>query len=142
MTRLRCRRGAREVEDLRTTPPQAVVLVVEDDPIIRMAALDLVEEAGFTAVPAADAAEAVAILERRLDIRVVFTDIDMPGSMCGMKLAMCVRDRWPPIRLVVVSGHRAAEVDDLPEDVLFFTKPYRAVDMKLALKTLVEATAG
>ena len=101
----------------------------------------MVEDAGFTAVPAADAAEAVSILEARLDIRVVFTDIDMPGSMCGMKLALCVRDRWPPIRLIVVSGQRAAGVDDLPDDVLFFTKPYRESELTAALQTLVAATS-
>ncbi|MEO7680186.1 MAG: response regulator [Sphingomonas sp.] len=104
----------------------AVILVVEDDALLRMAAVDLVEEGGFIAVEARDADEAVAILEVRGDIRIVFTDIDMPGSMDGMKLAACVRDRWPPIRIIVVSGHRKPTMSDLPEGSRFFHKPYSA----------------
>lgn len=101
-----------------------VVLVVEDEPLLRLMAMDLVEDAGFQVVEAADADEAVAILETRTDIRIVFTDIDMPGSMNGMKLAAAVRDRWPPIEIIIVSGQvRLSEVD-LPERSVFFSKPY------------------
>lgn len=119
-------------------PATAIILVVEDEPIIRLAAIDLVEEAGYVAVEASNAAEAVAILESRPDIRVVLTDIDMPGSMDGMKLAMCVRDRWPPIKLVVVSGHHTPGVRDMPEGAVFLSKPYSEAALIAVLKQLVD----
>ena len=81
-----------------------VVLVVEDDPLLRMLAVEVVEEAGFIAIEARDADEAVILLESRTDIALLFTDINMPGSMDGLKLAHAVRDRWPPIKILVVSG--------------------------------------
>jgi CheY-like chemotaxis protein len=103
---------------------KAIVLVVEDEPLLRLMAVDLVEEAGFEAIEAADADEAVRILETRTDIRIVFTDIDMPGSMDGMMLAAAVRDRWPPIEIVIVSGHRRRDDIELPHRSVFFSKPY------------------
>ncbi|MBD9390366.1 response regulator [Agrobacterium sp. AGB01] len=105
-------------------PKKNVVLVVEDEPLLLMAAVDLVEEAGFEAVEARNADEAIEILNARKDIRIVFTDIDMPGSMDGMKLAAMVRDRWPPVEIIIVSGHRKVSDDDLPERSVFFSKPY------------------
>jgi len=128
--------------DVRTPPATAIILVVEDEPIIRLAAVDLVEEAGYIAVEASNAAEAVRILETRPDIRVVFTDIDMPGSMDGMKLALCVRDRWPPIKLIVVSGHHTPGAADMPEGAVFFSKPYSESALTAALKQLVGEVSG
>ena len=87
-------------------------------------AIDFMEEAGFEVVEATNADEAVAILEARSDIRIVFTDIDMPGSMDGMKLAAAVRDRWPPVEIIVVSGHKRHIDILLPERAVFFPKPY------------------
>jgi CheY-like chemotaxis protein len=81
-----------------------VVLVVEDDHLLRLDAADMIEAAGFEVVGAANADEAIAILESRNDIMVVFTDIQMPGSMDGLKLARAVRGRWPPIKIVTTSG--------------------------------------
>ena len=75
------------------------MLVVEDEPLSRIHALNLVEEAGYVAIEASNADEAISILEARKDIRIVFTDIDMPGSMDGLKLARAIRHRWPPIEL-------------------------------------------
>jgi two-component system, response regulator PdtaR len=95
------------------------VLVVEDDPLLRMHAVDIVEDAGFTAIEAKDADEAIAILEKRSDITLLFTDIQMPGSMDGLKLAHAVRDRWPPIKIVVVSGQTALTQNDLPANSFF-----------------------
>jgi CheY-like chemotaxis protein len=115
------------------------ILVVEDEPLLRMAAMDLVEEAGFDAVSAANADEAVAILENRMDIRVVFTDIDMPGSMNGLKLAAAVRDRWPPIEIVIVSGQVRLNEAELPPRSLFFSKPYDEAKVVAAIKGLVAA---
>lgn len=109
------------------------VLVVEDEPLQRMMAIDLVEDAGFEAIGAADAEEAVRILEARSDIRIVFTDIDMPGSIDGMMLAAAIRDRWPPIEIIVTSGHIREEEVVLPVRGVFFPKPYdtRRVTQKL-----------
>jgi CheY-like chemotaxis protein len=81
-----------------------VILIVEDDFLIRMGAAEMIEAAGFAIVEAADADEAMEILEVRLDITVVFTDIQMPGSMDGLKLAAAIRGRWPPIKIVATSG--------------------------------------
>ena len=89
--------------------------MVEDEALSRMHAVDLVEDAGYTAIEASNADEAISILESRKDIRIVFTDIDMPGSMDGLKLARAIRDRWPPIELILTSGHFHLSVSDIPE---------------------------
>src|SRR3981189_3210682 len=90
----------------------AVVLVVEDEMLLRLRAVDMVEDAGFTSVEAVDADEAVAILESRSDIALLFTDIQMPGSMDGLKLAHAVYKRWPPIKIILVSGQlKLATID-------------------------------
>src|SRR5438270_804390 len=81
-----------------------VVLIVEDEILVRMSAVDMVEDAGFHAISASDADEAIRLLESRNDIRAMFTDIQMPGSMDGLRLARVVRSRWPPVALIVTSG--------------------------------------
>ncbi|MDE1158323.1 MAG: response regulator [Neorhizobium sp.] len=103
---------------------RSVVLVVEDEPLLRMMAVDLVEEAGFEPLEAANADAAVKLLESRQDIRIVFTDIDMPGSMDGLLLAAAIRDRWPPIEVILTSGHVHVSEVMLPERCVFFSKPY------------------
>lgn len=103
---------------------KAVVLVVEDSTIIRMGAVDLVLAAGYEALQARDADEAIAILESRADIDLVFTDVQMPGTMDGIKLAHYIRDRWPPVRLIVASGAAILEESSLPGGSRFFSKPY------------------
>src|SRR4051794_9847689 len=90
-----------------------VVLIVEDETLIRVTAADMVEEAGFDAIMASNADEAIRILESRNDIRAVFTDVQMPGSMDGLRLARVVRNRWPPVALIVTSG-RTTVLEDLP----------------------------
>jgi two-component system, response regulator PdtaR len=117
------------------SPP--VVLVVEDEPLLRMMAVEVVEEAGFVALEAANADEAVALLESRLDIALLFTDIDMPGSMDGLKLAHAVRGRWPPIKILVVSGKVRLQPSQLPSGSRFVGKPYRAAAMVEELRSLV-----
>jgi CheY-like chemotaxis protein len=101
-----------------------VILVVEDEEILRQSAVAMVEDAGFRAVAAASADEALVILEARADVRLVFTDVQMPGSMDGLRLARAVRDRWPPVELIVTSGHRHIRAEDLPDRGRFFAKPY------------------
>jgi DNA-binding NtrC family response regulator len=104
--------------------PKTVVLVVEDDAILRLMAVAIAEDAGLEAIEAYNADEAVRILESRSDIRIVFTDIDMPGSMDGVKLAACIRDRWPPVEIIVTSGHFSEKDVILPARGVFFPKPY------------------
>jgi CheY-like chemotaxis protein len=121
----------------QTSPiPKLIVLVVEDDPLLRMMAADLVEEAGFEALEAGDADEAVRILETRTDVRIVFTDIDMPGSMNGMLLAAAVRDRWPPIEIILTSGHFNPKGLTLPERSVFFAKPYDITKVTATLQRM------
>ena len=117
------------------TPP--VVLVVEDEPLLRMLAVEVVEEAGFIAIEARDADEAVTLLESRRDITLLFTDINMPGSMDGLKLAHAVRDRWPPIKILVVSGKQQLQLSDLPSNSCFVGKPYQASALVEELRSLV-----
>lgn len=113
-----------------------IVLVVEDEPLVRMGIVDHLEESGFTVLEAADADEAIDTLVKNLDIRIVFTDVDMPGGMDGLKLAAAIRTRWPPIKIVVTSGHRKVNVDDLPVEAQFIAKPYSFDRLVTALRTL------
>ncbi len=91
---------------------------MEDDPLLRMLAVEVVEEAGFVALEAGNADEAVALLESRPDISLLFTDIDIPGSMDGLKLAHAVRDRWPPLKILIVSGKVRVQPSQLPSTVV------------------------
>lgn len=102
----------------------AVVLVVEDSAIIRMGAVDLVLSAGYEALEARDADEAIRILESRSDIDLVFTDVQMPGTMDGIKLCHYIRERWPPVKLIVASGATILEESNLPMGSRLFSKPY------------------
>ena len=92
--------------------------------------------AGFEALWASNADDAVRILESRNDIRIVFTDINMPGSMDGIKLAHAVRGRWPPIKIIVTSGFSGGDLKLLPEGSQFIPKPYDADQISDALHNL------
>jgi len=105
-------------------PEAGVVLIVEDHLLVQITATAQIEDAGMATLVANDADEALQILATRNDVRTVFTDIDMPGTMDGLALAMVVRERWPDIRVVVTSGGKPRAVDRLPDDVAFFQKPY------------------
>lgn len=102
----------------------AVVLVVEDEVLIRMTAVDYVQQAGHTAIEASSADEAIQILEQRTDIDIVFSDVTMPGSMDGLKLISVIRKRWPPVRLILTSGKGLPLGAVLPERTVFLQKPY------------------
>ena len=104
----------------------AVVLVVEDEMLLRMRAVDMVEDAGYTSVEAVDADQAIAILESRSDIALLFTDIQMPGQMDGLGLAHAVHERWPPIKIILVSGQLKLTESDIPADSQFLGKPLAA----------------
>jgi len=101
-----------------------VVLLVEDDPLIRLGVASMIEDGGFEVIEAANADEAIVYLETRPDITVVFTDIEMPGSMNGLKLAFAVRDRWPPVAIIIASGRIRPQPDEMPTEVTFLRKPF------------------
>jgi two-component sensor histidine kinase len=113
------------------------VLVVEDEMVLRMRAVDIVEDAGFTAVEAANADQALSILESRSDISLLFSDIQMPGSMDGLKLAHAVHDRWPLIKIILVSGHVKVSDADKPAESRFFGKPLEVKQMIAELREMV-----
>ena len=116
-----------------------LVLVVEDEPLIRMNAIDMIQDAGFETLEAANADDAITLLETRFDIAIMFTDIDMPGSMNGIKLAHAVRDRWPPIKIVTTSGHFKLKEGDLPDDGRFLPKPYDSRQVTDVLNAVIAA---
>jgi CheY-like chemotaxis protein len=119
---------------------KTVILVVEDEAIIRMGAVQLLEDAGFVVVEAGNADDAMRILESRNDIRAVFTDINMPGTLDGMRLARAVRGRWPPIHLIVTSGLIFPNADDLPPGGRFIRKPYDPNDVIATIRELLGQT--
>lgn len=117
--------------------PKLVVLIVEDEPLLRMDAAGFIEEAGFEVLEAAHAEEAVAILESRHDIAAVFTDVEMPGTMDGIGLAHAVRDGWPLVMIMVASGRVVPRENDLPSEVPYIQKPYRPAEVVGVLKKKV-----
>lgn len=113
-----------------------VVLVVEDEPIIRMNAVTVIEDAGYDVLEAGNADDAILLLETRSDIRVVFSDIEMPGSMNGLKLIHAVRERWPPVVLILASGRVSPLVADMPSDTVFLRKPYAESELLKVLEAV------
>jgi CheY-like chemotaxis protein len=122
---------------LATSSRPVVVLIVEDEFLLRMDAADMIAAAGFEVVEAADADQAIEILESRRDITVVFTDVQMPGSMDGLKLARAIRGRWPPIKIVATSGSHLGKTD-LPEGGRFLPKPYSPLQVTGVLHELTD----
>ena len=109
------------------------ILVVEDECFVRMVAVDMLEDAGLPVAEASDADAALQLLEGTAQaFDTLFTDIDMPGSMDGLKLAAFVRGRWPPMRIVIASGKHRPYPKDLPLNAVFLPKPYLTSDILLA----------
>lgn len=109
------------------------ILVVEDDFLIMMWVEDALRDAGHSVLTAASADEAINALEHSEDIDLLFTDIDMPGSMDGLRLAAVVKNRWPPLSIVVASGKHRPVAGEMPLDSVFLPKPYLSTDMLTAL---------
>lgn len=105
--------------------PASTILFVEDEALIRMVGVDMLEDEGFQVIEAGTADEAIAILESAPEVRLVFSDVRMPGSMDGLALAEVVHARWPHVRLILTSGHCRLKDGDLPDDGRFVLKPYR-----------------
>ena len=121
---------------IRSGKKRPVVLIVEDEFLIRVDSMDMIRNAGFQVVEARNADEAIRILEDRLDITVVFTDVQMPGSMDGLKLAAAIRSRWPPIKIVATSGLLDIGKEDLPAGTRFLPKPYNSAQIVGTLRDL------
>jgi len=116
---------------------EITVLVVEDEPLVLMSTADFLQDEGFTVLEAATADEAIVLLENNPQISILFTDVDMPGTMDGLKLSAAVRNRWPPIRIVVTSGHRIVDITELPDGGVFFSKPYRHHEIAASFRELM-----
>jgi len=115
----------------------SVILVVEDEMLLRMRAVDMVEDAGYLPVEAVDADEALTILQSRSDIALLFTDIQMPGSMNGLQLALAVHERWPRIKIILASGQLKLSKLDIPENSRFFGKPLDSGDMVAEIREML-----
>jgi len=124
------------MNDAAKRDTKRTILVVEDDYLQRLYATGLINHAGYDVIEASSADEAIALLEARNDICIVFTDIEMPGSMDGLRLARAIRDRWPPVELIITSGKHRLEADQIPERGKFLLKPYDADALLRAIKTL------
>jgi CheY-like chemotaxis protein len=117
------------------------ILVVEDDVLVRMIASDIFVDAGFRVTEAHDAQEALALLEARADVQVVFTDWNMPGEIDGIGLAHLVRRRSPSVGVIVASGKMLPSPGDLPAGVRFISKPYRPSALIEEIKAIVQGSA-
>src|SRR5258707_600482 len=118
------------------TSGKPLILVVEDEAVVRLMAVIVAEESGFEAISAATADEAIKILESRSDVRLVFTDVNMPGSMDGLKLAHAVRRRWPPVEPLVTSAFSNIMAEDLPERGRYLAKPYDVAALSEAFQQM------
>lgn len=117
--------------------PARSILIVEDDQLLKLLTIDIVEEAGFVALSASNADEAMVILAARSDIAMLLTDINMPGSMDGLELSHVVHTRWPLIKIVVVSARNDVSAKDIPAEGRFFRKPYHADVMISAIRSSI-----
>ena len=116
--------------------PQTI-LIVEDEPLARMVAVAMIEDAGYLAMEADNADMAIGLLEAHSEIRLVFTDINMPGSMDGLKLANYAHGRWPPLRFIIVSGRQRPAGHHMPRGAHFHSKPYASNAIHQSLAALL-----
>jgi CheY-like chemotaxis protein len=119
-------------------PPRPLILVVEDEPLVRETSTDILQEAGFRVIEASDADEAFGLLRHRPDVEVVLTDVDMPGSIDGFEFARLAAQGWPDVRVLVISGKTTPSPGDLPPHAVFLQKPYRPETLISLLKQLGE----
>jgi CheY-like chemotaxis protein len=118
-----------------------VVLLVEDEPLVRTLQVDILREADFWVLEAQDADEAFEVLKRRPDVRAVLTDVDMPGSLDGFEFARLVAQGWPTVGVLVISGKTAPEPGDLPPSARFAAKPVRPDDLIEMLRSVMAEIA-
>ena len=112
-----------------------MLLVVENELLLSVDISDALKDDGYDVITVANADEAIKVLETRNDIHTIFTDIDLPGSMDGLKLAAAVKDRWPPVHIIVTTGMSVPRRDQMPAKSLFIAKPYRNAEVLEALRS-------
>ena len=117
----------------------AAILVVEDEPLLCLDISDALSAKGYEVIAVTNADDAIKVLEFRNDIHTIFTDIDLPGSTDGLKLATAVRDRWPPVNIIVTTGKSAPHRDEMPENSLYIAKPYRNAEVLEAVRSFEAA---
>lgn len=117
------------------------VLIIEDEPVLRIEATDMVERAGFEAVEATDVDDAIRILETRADIRIVYIDLDLPRGVKGIEIAATIRDRWPPIEIILTAASYAKADLDLPVRSEFYAKPIQHREIISAMHRMAEHTS-
>ena len=113
-----------------------VILTVEDEVLVSEYLREALSDIGYDVIDTFNADEAIAVLEARDDIRIIITDINMPGSMDGLKLAAVVRDRWPPIKVIVATGRERPKSDEMPSGSMFVSKPHNRAALLSALVPL------
>jgi CheY-like chemotaxis protein len=121
---------------MKSSSGSPTILVVEDDGLVRQVSAEELIDAGYQVLEAANAEEAIAIFESGVGVALLFTDINMPGELDGLDLARLVHDRWPRVQLLVTSG-KASDLDDLPDDGRFISKPYSLRHMRSVVEQLV-----
>lgn len=112
------------------------VLIIEDEPVLRIEVIDMVERAGFEAVESTSVEDAIHTLEERLDIRIVYIDLDMPRGVKGIEIAAAIRDRWPPIDIILTAANFAKADLDLPARAEFYSKPIQHRDVVAAMRRM------
>lgn len=118
-----------------------LILIVEDDPLVRMVAADTLQDAGYRVIEATDADEALVLLDARPDVRAMVTDVRMPGELDGIGLSIIVAERFPAVGIVVVSGHALPQKGDLPAQATFVPKPYYPSQLIAAVETHLGETS-
>jgi two-component system, response regulator PdtaR len=116
-----------------------LILVVENELLLSLDISEALKDEGYDVITVANADDAIKVLESRNDIRTIFTDIDLPGSMDGLKLAAAVRHRWPPVNIIVTTGMRAPRRQEMPAKSLFIAKPYRSAEVLEAVRSFDRA---
>ena len=116
------------------------ILVVEDEALVSFAISEALRANNYDVITVTNADDAIDILESRNDVHTIFTDINMPGSMNGQKLAAAVRDRWPPVNIIVTSGNRVPRPGQLPPKSPFIAKPYHSAEVLEALRSFEETS--
>jgi DNA-binding NtrC family response regulator len=129
---------ARWLESPMTNDHRTIVLIVEDEALIRMNGCDMLADAGFEVLEAESADAAIELLEQR-EVHMLFSDVDMPGSMDGLQLATLVHERWPHIGLLITSGHRQLTDQSLPDNGKFISKPWHEREVIYRVREVLAA---
>jgi CheY-like chemotaxis protein len=114
-----------------------IILVVDDEALVRFAAADILEQGGFAVEEAANAENAMRVMEARKNIRLLFTDIHLPGPYDGLELARRVRKRWANVRFIITSGRQQPDASEMPGEGYFLAKPYSDRDLLACATELI-----